>query len=129
MRAGPTLSAITLTAALTAALLGLAAPASAACRCVCYQGRAEARCNVGDLAPPICQNLCLEAADPAPIRGVLDRPLAGGGQALESVTPSDPNWQLGPERGAYAYGADPATGSAPTAPPGAAAAGAAGLGR
>lgn len=118
MRAGLTLSAIVLTA-----LLSVGGPASAACRCVCYQGRVEARCTVSDLTPPICQNLCLESAGQAPIRGIVDRPLAGGGQALEPVTPSDPNWQAGPERGAYAYGADPATGNAPLAPPGAAAAG------
>ena len=119
------------------ALLVSAGPAAAACRCVCYQGRAEPRCTVGDLTPPICQNLCLDSAAQAPIRGVLDRPLAGGGQVLDSVTPSDPNWQVGPERGAYAYGTDPATGNAPTGAPGAAAspagagggAGTAGIGR
>lgn len=126
MRAGPTSFAI----ALAAALPGMAGPASAACRCVCYQGRVEARCTASDLTPPICQSLCLESAGQAPIRGVvIDRPLGGGGQAVEPVTPSDPNWQAGPERGSYAYGADPGTGNAPTAPPGAAAAAAAGLGR
>ncbi len=117
-RAGLTLPAIALTSAFLSAT-----PAEAACRCVCYQGRAEARCTVGDLTPPICQNLCLESASQAPIRSFADRPLAGGSQALEPVTPSDPNWQLGPERGSYAYGADPATGNVPSAPPGAAAAG------
>lgn len=116
--AARTLSAITL----IVAVLGAATPASAACRCVCYQGRAEARCTASDLSPPICSNLCLESASQAPIRSFVDRPLAGGGQALEAVTPSDPNWQLGPERGAYAYGADPATGNAPLGAAGAAAA-------
>ena len=118
MRAGLTSLAI----ALAAVFSGTAGPASAACRCVCYQGRVEARCTASDLTTPICQNLCLESAGQASIRGpLIDRPLAGGVQALEPVTPSDPNWQAGPERGAYAYGADPATGAAPTAPPGAAA--------
>lgn len=115
MRAGLTPPLIAL-----AALLAAAGPASALCRCVCYQGRSEARCNVGDLVPPICQDLCLESAGQTPIRTFADRPLAGGGQALEPVTPSDPNWQLGPERGAYTYGADPATGNAPLGAGGAA---------